>query len=308
MSEHQIKLPQTVNLDSLENAVCAFWDELRHPADRLVWDMSQVRFVNTAGLVMLAAMSNQARTVQEVSFYFSETNSKNQDVKNYMERMDFFRVCGDPYRSERRRFDQTAALCEITTVQDESEINKPIIKLRNIIRAQRNMSGLETVISELVMNTIHHAHADFPCFIAAQVFRELNQVQITICDNGIGIRQSLANAGMPVASDTKAIRLALEQYISGNLCGERSNSGLGLFYSKNIFERNRGNFCIWSGSGIYHLSGGEEYEWDGHTPWRGTIVDMCYNLNNYVDITRMYTELSAADACDDFYDFGDIFD
>ena len=93
--------------------------------------------------------------------------------------------------------------------------------------------------------------------VAAQYYKKSNTIRIGICDNGIGIRQSLSKFWPNhTENDVNAIKWALTPGVSGtttNAGGTGDNAGAGLFFIKSIVKVTRNYFMIYSGSGIYKL-------------------------------------------------------
>jgi len=291
--EHIINMPRYITASNMEDIIRVYNNILLKvkPKDSIIWYFRSVKSIETAGLVLLAAINKKLLSLEVRQNVFFDAESK--DVIHYMERMDYFRLFNVTAFPNMRRNNKDTVLCEVCCIENEDQVNTPIHKLRKIIKEQTKINALEVATSELVMNTMHHGGNDTLCYVAAQT--RGGCVNISICDTGIGIYESLqrANAYGDIQNDAKAIQLALQRFITGNISGERANSGMGLSICKEIFTRNAGQFVIWSGEGKYTLCRGIE-SFDNNRPkWNGTMIDIQYRLNKAIDISDILGHLDS---------------
>lgn len=286
-------MPRFINIKTLEKSVRQYHAMTIQQTDKIIWNFKDACTMDTAGLVILTALMDQMnKNGAQQTIRYNESNPRTQSVIDFMARMNLFEVCLFPYPNQKARY-QKDTLCEISAVSLEDEVNVPIYKLRNMIKRHERLSALEVAATEIVMNAMHHAEASRPCYVAARIYR--HTIEITICDTGIGIWNHLSKSFEGLKDDMEAIRLALEQYITGNRNGARSNSGMGLYISKSIFTQNDGTLIIWSGTGQYQLVRKQEKYTATKPYWQGTIVNMRYRLSNPVDMTQIYQRSSAED-------------
>lgn len=144
-------------------------------------------------------------------------------------------------------------------------------------------------LREIVRNAMEHGGGK-KMWLAGQYWPGNNDVELSIYDNGVGIRASLAENEKfsNVESDHDAVRLAILPSISGKRKygtadeieaedgkGKWSNSGFGLFVTSQL-AKNSGYFVIGSGSGYQQLSGPEIKK--GDFGLAGTYIAMHFNV------------------------------
>lgn len=109
-------------------------------------------------------------------------------------------------------------------------------------------------LREIFRNVTEHSNAD-SIWYAAQYWPEKELVELSILDQGLGIRTTLSrNPHLSIASDVDALKLAVQPGISGRAYeggpplrqDAWANSGYGLFMTSQICSRG-GNFAFCSG-------------------------------------------------------------
>ncbi|MEM5434723.1 hypothetical protein [Paraburkholderia diazotrophica] len=120
-------------------------------------------------------------------------------------------------------------------------------------------------LREIFRNVLEHSQAD-AIWYAAQYWPTKGLVELSILDEGVGIRQSLSrNPHLSIRNDEDALRYALLPGVSGAAFrggprqrrDEWANSGYGLFMTSQICARG-GNFVICSGASGMLLENGVE--------------------------------------------------
>ncbi|CAB3785923.1 hypothetical protein LMG28614_02239 [Paraburkholderia ultramafica] len=120
-------------------------------------------------------------------------------------------------------------------------------------------------LREIFRNVLEHSQAD-TIWYAAQYWPTKGLVELSILDEGIGVRQSLSrNPHLNIHDDEDALRYALLPGVSGvafrggprQRRDEWANSGYGLFMTSQICARG-GNFVICSGTSGIMLENGEQ--------------------------------------------------
>lgn len=126
-------------------------------------------------------------------------------------------------------------------------------------------STLSYSLREILRNVVEHSKADMIWF-AAQHWPERQLVELSILDEGAGIRTSLSrNPHLNVDKDADAIRMALLPGVSGVAYkgGPRQrkdawvNSGYGLFMTSQLCATG-GSFLVCSGDHCLVMRGGRE--------------------------------------------------
>jgi signal transduction histidine kinase len=128
---------------------------------------------------------------------------------------------------------------------------------------------LTLVLSELVQNVLDHSRSQVGGFLSARAYREVREVRLAVADFGVGIRESLA-ARVPSADDKEAIRLALQEEVTGRTSPR--NLGLGLSHLHVIVRRTGGQMVIYSRRGFLRFEGGRDTFGLANVSYPGTIV------------------------------------
>lgn len=138
-------------------------------------------------------------------------------------------------------------------------------------------STLSYSLREIFRNVVEHSRADSIWF-AAQYWPTKQLVELSILDEGIGIRAGLSrNPHLSIQNDEDAIRLALLPGISGIAFeggprlrnDEWANSGYGLFMTSQLCARG-GSFMLCSGERGILLDGNRDEAFD--VAFSGTAI------------------------------------
>jgi hypothetical protein len=168
-------------------------------------------------------------------------------------------------------------------------------RLATILAQGKNAlsDSLSYSIREIMRNVFEHSSSDSLWF-AAQAWPTHQLVEISILDEGVGVRTSLANNLCYNAKcDESALLLALEPGISGNAAAGKgddpwNNTGYGLYMTSQLCKRG-GNFAICSGERAIFLNA------DGltlhPTAFRGTAIRMRLYLPELTTLAGMLEEL-----------------
>ena len=131
-------------------------------------------------------------------------------------------------------------------------------------------------IFEVFQNSVIHSESRLGIFVCGQFFPQLQRVDLTIADAGVGIRTKVRRhlQNNKIAS-VGAIKWALT---AGNTTKEgRQPGGLGLQFLKDFINLNKGKIQIASRFGFYEFKNGtESYSKLGHD-FPGTVVNLEVN-------------------------------
>jgi anti-sigma regulatory factor (Ser/Thr protein kinase) len=175
-------------------------------------------------------------------------------------------------------------------------IEKKATELAEILTQQEAGVLQDTLtysIREIIRNVVEHSEAD-TVFVCAQYWPQLEQVEVGIVDNGIGIHAALTqNPAHEGLTEDEALELALMPGISGNPFAGKgrdvwNNSGYGLYMTSRIC-RNGGNFLICSGGhgiDLTHEHGKQEIK----TDFQGTAIRLFINTKNMKNLTERLAE------------------
>ncbi len=175
---------------------------------------------------------------------------------HYLDRMGLFDFTRDHSPYIIRHNEPAGKFIPLTIIKnstDQSQFITDMIPLLHL--PPKKTDAIKYTIGELVRNVLEHAHSKSGAVVAAQYYKKSNPVRIGICDNGMGIRQSMSKFWHP-KDHIDAIKLALTPGISGTTNregGTEDNAGAGLYFIKSIAQVARNYFVIYSGTGIYKL-------------------------------------------------------
>ncbi|MFH0876120.1 MAG: hypothetical protein V1859_09360 [archaeon] len=135
------------------------------------------------------------------------------------------------------------------------------ISLTNFIRdlvpllhtTQEKADIIKYVISEIVRNVLEHSDSHLGAFVCGRYNPYKKQVELGICDVGIGIKHSIQKSHITETHE-EAILLALTPGITGTtrkIEGTFDNAGMGLFFSMNMAKVSGGQFFLYSGDTSY---------------------------------------------------------
>lgn len=241
-------------------------------ANEIVLDFLEVVFWSPGALVLLLAKVESWRGKNKrVVFH----NCKECPAFRYLQRINFFAVCGLQLPEDFRRHDAGSRFVELRRIggQGSAEVGELSTDIAHCISPDAaevddpEQSGLFDVIeysvSELALNVKQHSKATG--FAMAQYTPRTDLVRVAIADHGIGILRSFAENNSPIWkqewTDTDAIVAALKPKVSSKLhlpspWGEPVNAGVGLTLLRELCIQTGGHFFLASGNGVFlQLSG-----------------------------------------------------
>lgn len=174
----------------------------------------------------------------------------------YMDRMGLYDLVStvSPFSNYKRR-DSSGRFIPITFIKDTAGQSRFISEMVPLLHLEENdASTIKYIIGELVRNVLEHSMSPDGAVVAAQYYKNINQISLAICDTGVGLWRAL-QIWHP-RTDEEAIKLALTPGISGTTRkegGTAENAGAGLFFIKSIAKTTRNNFAIYSGDTAYIL-------------------------------------------------------
>ena len=197
-------------------------------AEEIVLDFSAVVFWSPGALVLLLA---------KIQFWHGKGkrivfhSCKECPAFRYLQRINFFAVCGLQMAEDFRRHDAGSRFVELRRIGEQgsayvAELSTDIAHCISPDAANVDdpeQSGLFDVIeysvSELALNVNQHAKA--PGFAMAQYTPRTDLVRVAIADHGIGVLRSFTENGSPVCkpgwTDADAIATALQPKVSSKL-------------------------------------------------------------------------------------------
>jgi|JI8StandDraft_1071087.scaffolds.fasta_scaffold23920_1 hypothetical protein len=285
----KIELPKYV----FESNLTSFIESLslaELPEDILI-DFAKAKFyIPGAFVALVAVIRHWLNKKVKVSF----VNHNTCEMYRYLQRMDFFRICGLNFpehfvrHSESGRFVPIrqiglAGLNPISQIsRDVADCLAPDLKDSSDPEISGFYDFLEYAISELALNVTQHSQGQG--FICAQYTPGSQLARIGICDNGIGIRKSFEVNGSPhfepKMTDKDAILRALQPQVSSknhirSAWNEVVNAGVGLTILQKLTESYKGHFAICSGNSM--LFGSKAQEMTANKSFPGTYCSLSFN-------------------------------
>ena len=150
-------------------------------------------------------------------------------------------------------------------------------------------------ISEIFSNAVLHSETQLGIFSCGQFFPKRNQLDFTVADLGIGIRQNIENHTGLKFSPVDAINWATEEFNTtkrGNLPGVPG--GLGLKLLCEFIDLNRGCIQIISDAGYWQRKNRNTVTTPLTYPFPGTVVSVEINTADPHTYT-LASELRAED-------------
>jgi hypothetical protein len=236
-------------------------------AEEITLDFSAVIFWSPGALVLLLAkVESWRKKTKRVVFH----NCKECPAFRYLQRINFFAVCGLQMPEDFRRHDAGSRFVELRRIggigsASVAELSTDIAHCISPDAAEiadPEQSGLFDVIeysvSELALNVNQHAKATG--FAMAQYTPRTDLARVAIADHGIGILRSFTENGSPVCkpgwTDADAIGAALQPKVSSKLhirspWGDPVNAGVGLTLLRELCIQTGGHFFLASGNGVF---------------------------------------------------------
>jgi hypothetical protein len=130
-------------------------------------------------------------------------------------------------------------------------------------------------ITELLTHANDHAKSDFGFWVCGRYNPSDHNIRICVADSGIGIKQSLVNAGkLPKnIDDAEAIEKSLEEGMTSRM---GKTGGLGLKHISSYVKSHGGSLTIFSGGAKVYLARKTKRK-DRHEKYQGTIVSVMFN-------------------------------
>lgn len=183
---------------------------------------------------------------------------------------------------------------KVEEVQDTIE-RKAISLAKVLARGNAKLQRLLSYsIRELIRNIVEHSESERIWF-AGQYWPTKDRVEISILDEGVGIRQAISfNPNLKINGDDEALLLAIEPGISGKAFKYRGklrvrqdtiwhNSGYGLYVTSRICQFG-GDFLICSGSRALIIKG-KRHEFK-NTKFHGTAIRMRLKVSKLIKIDK----------------------
>ncbi|MBU3208501.1 ATP-binding protein [Clostridium algidicarnis] len=300
----KIQIPTRLNLRSTLK-FCNTIDELEADTS-YIYDCKNMSTVEPFGMLLLGSkVRGFVNSNEGCSHQYS-----NFQGNPYAAHMGFYKSIYQDYGNEPGEAKGSDTYIPITLLdlkeaRDESIKNKIDIYeyIENIskdlagvlFKSNKNLiECLTFAIRELIRNVYEHSESK-ELWYAGQYWPTKDIVEISILDEGIGIKNSLVkNKKINIESDEEAIRLALKPGISNDGIGKigkeiYDNSGFGLYMISNICKE-MGNFVICSGNRCLEISA--ESETFHKASFNGTAIRIRIYPSKLKEISNIKSRLS----------------
>ena len=147
-------------------------------------------------------------------------------------------------------------------------------------------------VFEVYQNAVIHSQSSVGLFICGQFYPQLQRLDLTIADAGIGIRTNVRRRLGPQVSSVEAIQWAL---LEGNTTKRHGQpGGVGLKFLKDFIELNGGRIQIASRYGFYEYHQGAETFLKLIADLPGTTVNLEINTGD-TNAYQLSSEISPDD-------------
>ena len=133
-------------------------------------------------------------------------------------------------------------------------------------------------VFEVFQNAVLHSHSKLGVFVCGQFFPQLQHLDFTLADAGVGIRTNVRRFLGSNISSVDAIRWALEDRNTTKTGAQPG--GVGLKFLTDFIRLNRGKLQIASRRGFYECVNGEETFTMMDSDFRGTAVNLEINTGD----------------------------
>ena len=253
-------------------SIITFLDRLAPHWDKtpaVLLDLSTCIFLNAEGAAMLAAFVIHRREWggrTEIDW-----DTVRDDLKRQLGRWQLTELFG------RKNFpwtDNAIPLLHQTRLDGDAVLRY----ISTVVRAGENMPAMtpdlekatNNSLCELFVNIFEHANSPCGGLAIGQYYPHVKQVQICVCDVGLGLARKVQAAGYARGCCGAAIRWALEE---GNST-KPGPAGLGLFVLREFVKANGGSLRILANTGYYAQRGLEEKAQSLQVRYPGTLIQV----------------------------------
>jgi hypothetical protein len=211
------------------------------------------------------------------------------NIMDYLSRMDVFTKLDFDYLEIFSRQNEAGRFLPVFTVNDEDSVafaTESICELviQRFDNAREFLPAMEWCVSEVIDNVRVHSESMTPGVVCAQYYPATHKLDISIVDQGQGIRSSLSER-LELASHGEAIERALERVMTRN---PNIGQGNGLAGILEIASKNGGRLEVRTGDALFkhHQNGCEDIS--ECTSMSGTGVNIRLDTSRPVDLADTF--------------------
>jgi anti-sigma regulatory factor (Ser/Thr protein kinase) len=268
----EILLPRFVNEHWSNTTMQRLAKELDQPkivvlnAEKVVW-ISPCGTILLADFAMRRLLNNKRVTIKMPS---------HNDTATYIENSGLLKITTSTNIDDAKSANtiQLRLLRKMEPMVPEDLSNFIASMANNVTNDEKYL--LRMWITELLTNANDHAMSDFGFWVCGRYNPFDHNIRICVADSGIGIKQSLVNAGkLPKEiDDGTAIEKALEE--GGMTSRVGRTGGLGLKHISSHVKSHGGSLTILSGTARVYLAR-KTKRIKKHERYQGTIVNVMFN-------------------------------
>lgn len=224
--------------------------------EKVILDLSSARFIDPAGLVMIAALAERAALDGKQSVFLEP---RDDSCATYLSRMHLGDALEAADASHAIRpvveHDRGDTLVELQRFHSEDELDDLTDKIMHVLISHgqgRWTQAVYDALYEFALNAVDHSGRGGG-FLALQTFKRSSDIALAIADSGRGIKAALNASGRNLSSDEAAISVAARQYESSVNAPGR---GRGLSTVIQGTGRHRGTVLLMSGRAIGKFTNG----------------------------------------------------
>jgi anti-sigma regulatory factor (Ser/Thr protein kinase) len=140
-------------------------------------------------------------------------------------------------------------------------------------------------LCELFANIFVHANSPCGGLAIGQFYPKKRQIQICVCDGGIGIVRRVQDAGYGMSSPGEALAWALEEGTTTRSDASGPPGGLGLFLLREFVKLNGGALRVVANNGYLCLEAGRPNPQSLPVEFPGTLFQVKLNIRDDVVYT-----------------------
>jgi len=216
---------------------------------------------------------------------------QNDDRMKYVSRVNFFKLIGLKYDEKFARKSSTGKFTEIERFDKNTYItlqNYIFDILNNDKTTELNVKAVFSFcLNEILDNVLNHSALPQKFqgygFCSAQLFPNLNEIRIVICDTGIGIKNALMLHPDGIynnITNEEALQMCIHKGITN-----KEGRGFGLYATSEFIKDNKGEILLYSGNNYLYSDHNEIIVREGSN-WQGAIVFLKIKTNQKVDYSN----------------------
>lgn len=244
---------------------------------RLAVDLRRLTFIDPAGLVSIAVLTERAVNRRHP---VAITAPGDSNVANYIARMrlgQHFDRLGIAHSLPDVRENQLGPrLVELHRFEGQAGLERVVNALvQTFLTEHRDVQPLYAALQEIAENVIQHSGSQHG-YAALQRFENSRKVEFAVADAGVGLRARLSES-VPVSDARAAVMLAAQTHVTST---GQAGRGRGIGEVIAIAGRRRGDVVLVSGDahGVFHRGSLSPRLTTLGAPHPGTLAHACLTL------------------------------